>query len=91
MNYYISDMHLFHKKCDKGKAIILITDPFNSLAEMHEYMKEKWNSKITNGDTVYILGDIAMQGYKRGADSLSCTVKGQEKFLLKEIMMMFLI
>ena len=61
MNYYISDMHLFHKNVTK-EGNNFDNRPFNSLAEMHEYMKEKWNSKISNGDSVYILGDIAMRG-----------------------------
>ena len=54
MNYYISDMHFFHKNVTK-EGNNFDNRPFNSLAEMHQYMKEKWNSKITNGDMVYIL------------------------------------
>ena len=58
MNYYISDMHFFHKNVTK-EGNNFDNRPFNSLTEMHQYMKEKWNSKITNGDTVYILGDMS--------------------------------
>ena len=58
MNYYISDMHFFHKNVTK-EGNNFDNRPFNSLAEMHQYMKEKWNSKITNGDAVYILGDLS--------------------------------
>lgn len=46
MNYYISDMHFFHKNVTK-EGNNFDNRPFNSLAEMHQYMKEKWNSKIT--------------------------------------------
>lgn len=28
----------------------------------HSIVKDKWNAKDTNGDTVYILGDLAMRG-----------------------------
>lgn len=56
--------------------------PFNSLAEMHQYMKEKWNSKITNGDTVYILGDIAMRGTNEELIALVAQLKGR-KVLIK--------
>ena len=53
-------------------------------------MKEKWNSKITNGDKVYILGDIAMRGTNEELIALVAQLRAG-KFLLKGIMMMFLI
>ena len=49
---------------------------------MHQYMKEKWNSKITNGDTVYILGDIAMRGTNEELIALVAQLKGR-KVLIK--------
>ena len=49
MNYYISDMHLFHKNVTK-EGNNFDNRPFESLDEMHEYMKERWNRKVTNGD-----------------------------------------
>lgn len=57
MNYYISDMHLFHEN-----SIRFDNRPFVNLDDMHETIKTKWNSKITNGDNVYILGDISFRG-----------------------------
>ena len=54
MNYYISDLHLFHEN-----SIKFDERPFDSLDEMHETIKKRWNSKITNGDRVFILGDIS--------------------------------
>ena len=47
MNYYISDMHFFHKNVTK-EGNNFDNRPFNSLAEMHQYMKEKWNSTNRN-------------------------------------------
>ena len=47
MNYYISDMHFFHKNVTK-EGNNFDKRPFNSLAEMHQYMKEKWNSTNRN-------------------------------------------
>lgn len=81
MNYYISDMHFFHKNVTK-EGNNFDNRPFNSLAEMHQYMKEKWNSKITNGDTVYILGDIAMRGTNEELIALVAQLKGR-KVLIK--------
>lgn len=81
MKYYISDMHFFHKNVTK-EGNNFDNRPFNSLAEMHQYMKEKLNSKITNGDTVYILGDIAMRGTNEELIALVAQLKGR-KVLIK--------
>ena len=81
MKYYISDMHFFHKNVTK-EGNNFDNRPFNLLAEMHQYMKEKWNSKITNGDTVYILGDIAMRGTNEELIALVAQLKGR-KVLIK--------
>lgn len=79
MNYYISDMHLFHKNVTK-EGNNFDNRPFESLDEMHEYMKERWNRKVTNGDNVYILGDIAMRGTQEQLIALVSQLKGR-KFL----------
>ena len=79
MKYYISDMHFFHKNVTK-EGNNFDNRPFNSLAEMHQYMKEK--CKITNGDTVYILGDIAMRGTNEELIALVAQLKGR-KVLIK--------
>ena len=53
MNFYISDLHLGHdniiKLCDR---------PFANVEEMNETLIRNWNSKVTNADTVYIIGDL---------------------------------
>lgn len=77
MNYYISDMHLFHKNVTKaGKDFD--DRPFEDLEEMHALFKEKWNAKITNGDTVYILGDMAMRGTQEDLIAFVSTLKGHK-------------
>ena len=49
MNYYISDLHLFHRNVTRaGKNFD--DRPFDNIEEMHSIMKEKWNTKVTNGD-----------------------------------------
>ena len=55
MNYYISDLHLLHKNC-----IGFDERPFADLEEMHEAILANWNRKVTNSDTVYILGDATL-------------------------------
>ena len=54
MNYYISDLHLFHKNVT-GEGSNFDNRPFATLEEMHRIIKENWNKTVTNGDTVFIL------------------------------------
>lgn len=77
MNYYISDMHLFHEN-----SIRFDNRPFVNLDDMHETIKTKWNSKITNGDNVYILGDISFRGKTEDLIAYISTLKGH-KILVK--------
>lgn len=67
MNYYISDLHLFHKNVtDEGSNFD--NRPFKTLEEMHRTIKERWNARITGADHVYILGDLA---WKENEDAIS--------------------
>lgn len=53
MNYYISDTHFGHK------AVLTFDQrPFTTLTEMETVLITNWNNKVTNKDTVYILGDF---------------------------------
>ena len=77
MNYYISDLHLFHKNVTK-EGNDFDDRPFGDLEEMHSVIKEKWNAKVTNGDTVYILGDLAMRGTQEDLTAFVSTLKGHK-------------
>lgn len=55
-NFYISDLHFFHKN-----IIRLTGRPYSSIEEMHEDFINRWNSEVTQNDTVYILGDVAFK------------------------------
>lgn len=77
MNYYISDLHLFHEN-----SIKFDDRPFQNAEEMRETIKKKWNSKITNGDRIYILGDINFRGKNEELIAYVSTLKGQ-KILVK--------
>lgn len=77
MKYYISDLHLFHEA-----AIKFDNRPFKDLNEMHETILKRWNSKITNGDTVYILGDISLRGKNEDLIAFVARLKGK-KILVK--------
>lgn len=53
MNFYISDTHFGH-----GNVIMYDDRPYKDAAEMDEDMIKRWNSVVTDSDTVYILGDF---------------------------------
>jgi len=73
MNYYISDLHLFHE------ASIQYDDrPFDTLEEMHSTILKNWNDTVTNGDTVYILGDISLRGTNEELIAFVAKLKGQK-------------
>ena len=51
---YISDLHFSHKN-----AIKYDNRPYFTVSEMNKDLIERWNNKVKNDDTVYILGDIS--------------------------------
>ena len=56
MAYYItSDQHFFHKN-----IIDYENRPYSSVEEMNEDLITKWNSVVTDEDTVFCLGDFAL-------------------------------
>lgn len=70
MNYYISDLHL---NC--------INRYENRTLKHDKILKENWNKTVTNGDTVYILGDIGREGGNKEIEYLCeiiSTLKGKK-------------
>ena len=55
MYYYLSDLHLFHKN-----IIHLCDRPFDSAKEMAEEIIKNWKKRVTDEDTVFILGDVGL-------------------------------
>ena len=53
MKYYISDLHIGHKN-----IIRFDQRPFFDLEDMKQTIIKNWNSVVTLGDDVYILGDM---------------------------------
>ena len=56
MTFFTADLHLGHanilQHCDR---------PFGSVEEMDETIIANWNSRVTNKDDVWILGDFAFR------------------------------
>ena len=55
MIYFTSDTHYGHKN-----VIRFCNRPFESVEHMEIEMISRWNSRVTQQDTVYILGDFVM-------------------------------
>lgn len=82
MNYYISDLHFFCQSQTNDGDVNYDNRPFANIEEMHQYMLQNWNKKITNADTVYILGDIALRGKNDALIALVAQLRGK-KVLIK--------
>lgn len=75
MIYFTSDLHLGHSNILK-----LCNRPFATIEEMDEYIINKWNKKITNNDTVYVLGDVMFRNKKPPEEYLS-QLKGKKHLI----------
>ena len=53
MIFYTADMHFGHRNVIKFDG-----RPFRDTEEMDEYIIERWNERVSDRDTVYILGDV---------------------------------
>ena len=82
MNYYIADMHLFCKSQTQEGRLNFDNRPFRNTEEMHRHFLQEWNRQITNGDTVYILGDLSLRGRNDELIALVAQLKGK-KILIK--------
>ena len=74
MNYYISDIHFGDQR-----LFDLCKRPFSSLEEMDVYIIQKWNSKVSKEDMVYILGDL---GYDQQSIELYRQLNGIKKLIV---------
>lgn len=57
MIYYISDMHFGHEN-----VLTFDRRPFQTAEEMTETIVSRWNARVTDEDTVYVLGDAFWRG-----------------------------
>jgi len=79
MIYFTSDLHFNHVNILKYQAH---TRPYKDLDEMNNAIINKWNSIVTQEDTVYLLGDVCM-GERRKAPWLINRLKAKEIHLIR--------
>ena len=75
MIYFTSDTHFGH-----ANVIRLCNRPFNNINEMNNVMIANWNAKITNGDHIYILGDMFFR--TNDAEQILSRLKGKKHLIL---------
>lgn len=73
---YIGDMHLGH-----ANAIKFDGRPFSSADEMDKIMIEYYNSVVSDGDDVYIVGDFCYRNNTNPADYLK-KLKGKKHLVI---------
>lgn len=66
MDYFTSDTHFGHKN-----ILMFCKRPFKNVDQMNEALIERWNSVVTDKDTVYHLGDFSFRGYWRFRNRLN--------------------
>jgi calcineurin-like phosphoesterase family protein len=73
MKYFTSDLHAFHKNISKFTDRKLVT----SVEDHESWLTNIWNSKVTNSDLVYILGDLSFGKYNETVEFLK-SLNGQK-------------
>lgn len=76
-NFFIADCHFGHEK-----IINMCKRPFENAQEMEKELINKWNNKVSNEDTVYILGDFCFKTSKQDAIKILKQLNGK-KVLIK--------
>jgi len=62
MNWFTSDLHLNHHN-----IIEYCKRPFESTKHMNEQLVQRWNEKILDSDTVYVVGDMFLGDHTSAA------------------------
>lgn len=74
--FFTADQHFGHRN-----ILRLCSRPFSSVEEMDEKMIARWNAKVTERNTVYILGDLLLRNEKPPEDYLK-RLRGRKHLLV---------
>lgn len=77
MNFWFTaDPHFWHTN-----IIRFCNRPFSSTKEMNETMVENWNNRVDVSDTIYILGDFALNASAQMMEGLLAKLHGKKIFI----------
>ena len=76
MIYFTADQHFGH-----ANIIRLCSRPFADVREMDETLMENWNRRVTNRDTIYIVGDLFFRNEVPAEEYLK-RLKGKKHLIL---------
>lgn len=76
MIYYTSDLHLGH-----NNVIRFDNRPFSSVEEMDKTLIDNWNSRVTDKDDIYIVGDLIYKSSKPAVEYLK-QLKGKKHLII---------
>lgn len=67
MNYITADLHFWHKN-----TLVYYPEkrPFKNIEEMNESLISEWNENVSDGDTIYFLGDFSFKGFQATEEML---------------------
>jgi calcineurin-like phosphoesterase family protein len=76
MIYFTADTHFWH-----SNIIRICGRPFADVETMNNVLIENWNSRATDQDEIYILGDFVFKGKGREANDILKALNGK-KYLI---------
>jgi calcineurin-like phosphoesterase family protein len=75
--WFTADTHFGHKR------IVELSDrPFATLAEMHDYLIDTWNSLIGRKDRVFVVGDFGFAGPLCDLDVVFGALRGEKHLVV---------
>lgn len=78
MIYFIGDLHLFCRSQTNEGHVNYDGRPFETVEEMNAEILRRWNAKVNNGDTVVILGDVALRGKNEALIGMVAQLRGKK-------------
>lgn len=75
--FYIADTHFGHENILK-----LCNRPFKDIEEMNRQLILNWNSRVTDNDLVYIVGDFSFRGNEDRTLSILKSLKGKKVLIV---------
>ena len=81
--WFISDTHFFHANILKfhDKTGKRTRPEFQSLEEMHEALRDNWNTRVKPQDKIYHLGDVTFQ-YHAPFQNLMSRLNGHKRLVV---------